>query len=199
VQDIAVTFSYPREAAEQVVNATRNWLERAVIGLNLCPFAKAPHAKHSIRYVVSGATDADRLLDDLEYELTALHLADPAMIETTLLIHPLAMTRFLDFHFFMTEAEAMLDQLGLRNDLQIAPFHPAFEFADAPENAVENFSNRSPYPTLHLLREASVSRAVLSIPDPASIYQNNIRTLRHLGQEGCARLWSELSASPTKN
>jgi hypothetical protein len=192
VQDIAVTFSYGKDAAAQVVETTRKWIERAVIGLNLCPFAKTPHVKHRIRYVVSGASDADRLLDDLEYELTALHLADPATTETTLLIHPLAMNRFLDFHFFLSEAEAMLAQLGLREHLQIAPFHPAFEFGDAPENAVENFSNRSPYPTLHLLRESSVARAVSSISDPAAIYQNNIQTLRLLGHDGCQRLWSEI-------
>ncbi len=194
MNNIAVTFSYDRAAAEQVVLKTRSWVERAVIGLNLCPFAKAPYARQAIRYVVSGASDADRLLDDLEYELTALNLADPTETETTLLIHPLTMTRFLDFHFFLSEAEAMLAQLDLRGKLQVAPFHPHFEFADTRQDSVENFSNRSPYPTLHLLRESSVSRAVSLIADPAVIYRNNIATLRELGHAGCEGLWSELSA-----
>jgi uncharacterized protein len=197
VQDIAVTFSYQKDAASQVVETTRRWIERAVIGLNLCPFAKTPHVKQRIRYVVSGASDADRLLDDLEYELTYLHLADPAVTETTLLIHPLAMNRFLDFHFFLNEAEAMLAQLDLREHLQIAPFHPGFEFGDARENAVENYSNRAPYPTLHLLRESSVARAVSSITDASVIYQNNIQTLRQLGHAGCERLWSEIMSGST--
>ncbi len=178
-------------SAADVVAQTRRWLERAVIGLNLCPFAKPAHLHGRIRFAVSDAVTEDELLADLEAELTRLQSADPQQVETTLLIHPHVLQDFLAFNDFLDPAEALLDQLELVGELQVASFHPAFQFGDAPEGTIENCTNRSPYPTLHLLREASIERAVAGLDDPDEIYRRNIRTLQRLGPEGWRRLWTE--------
>ena len=161
-----------------------------MIGLNLCPFAKAVHVKRQIRYAVTAATTAEALLAELRHELELLAQADPEEIETTLLIHPRAMTDFIDFHFFLQEADAAIRNLGLEGNVQIASFHPDYEFAGSAPDDIANFTNRSPYPTLHLLREASIDRAVAAFPDAAAIYERNIETLRRLGHEGWRRLWA---------
>ncbi len=171
-----------------VIASTQHWLEVAVIGLNLCPFAKAVHVKRQIRYAVTAAVTGEALRAELQRELELLHQAQPDAIETTLLIHPLAMTDFLEFHFFLREADALLRKLGLEGTLQIASFHPAFEFGGNAPDDVENCTNRSPHPMLHLLREASVDRAVAAFPDASTIYERNIETLRHLGHAGWRRL-----------
>ena len=173
-----------------VVASTQRWLERAVIGLNLCPFAKAVYVKRQIRYAVTAAATAEELLAELEHELELLALANPDQIETTLLIHPRAMTDFIDFHFFLKQADAALRSLGQEGRLQLASFHPAYEFAGSAPDDIANFTNRSPYPTLHLLREASMDRAVVAFPDAATIYERNSETLRRLGHEGWRRLWA---------
>jgi uncharacterized protein len=172
-----------------VVAATRRWLERAVIGLNLCPFAKAVHVKHQIRYAVTAARHAEELLGELRHELELLVRADPETIETTLLIHPHAMTDFIEYHRFLKDADAAVRKLGLEGVVQIASFHPAYEFAGSASDDIENFSNRSPCPMLHLLRESSIDRAVAAFPDAADIYERNIETLRALGHEGWRQLW----------
>lgn len=179
----------PADAAE-VVAATRLWLERAVIGLNLCPFAKAVHVKQQIRYVVTAASTADELLAELRHELELLIGAAPEVLETTLLIHPQAMTDFIEYHLFLKDADAALGKLALEGVVQIASFHPRYEFAGSGRDDIENCSNRSPYPMLHLLREASIDRAVAAFPDAAAIYERNIETLRRLGHEGWRRLWT---------
>ena len=173
-----------------VIASTRRWLERAVIGLNLCPFAKAVHVKRQIRYAVTAANTAEDLLAELRHELEWLAQADPEDVDTTLLIHPQAMTDFIDFHFFLKEADATLRNLGQEGKLQIASFHPAFEFAGSAPDDIANYTNRSPHPMLHLLREASIDRAVAAFPDAAIIYERNIATLRDLGHEGWRRLWT---------
>ena len=173
-----------------VIASTQRWLERAVIGLNLCPFAKAVYVKRQIRYAVTAATTADALLAELQHELALLAQADPEEIDTTLLIHPRAMTDFIDFHFFLQEADAANRNLGLEGKVQIASFHPAYEFAGSAPDDIANFTNRSPHPMLHLLREASVDRAVAAFPDAAAIYERNIETLHRLGHEGWRRLWT---------
>jgi uncharacterized protein len=160
-----------------------------VIGLNLCPFAKAVHVKGQIRYSVTGARNADELLDELVQELTLLDRADPAVTSTTLLIHPLAMTDFLHFNDFLETADALVEELALDGILQVASFHPQYQFADTLVDDIENLSNRSPYPTLHLLREESVTQAVLAFPDAQSIYGENMKTLRTLGRSGWEALW----------
>jgi hypothetical protein len=180
---------YADAAAAEALAATRLWLERAVIGLNLCPFAKAVYNKKQIRYALTAAQTADELLADLERELELLAQLDPEMVETTLLIHPLAMTDFLDYHFFLDEAKAAVRNLGLEGVLQIASFHPRYEFAGSMADDIDNYTNRSPYPMLHLLREASVERAIAAYPDAAEISGRSIEALRRLGHVGWRGLW----------
>jgi hypothetical protein len=171
-----------------VVAATRHWLKAAVIGLDLCPFARAPYSKDKIRYAVSPATIPEALLAELTAELQALTAAKPKEVETTLLIHPYVLTDFLDYNDFLGVAEAAVANLGLEGVIQIASFHPRYRFAGTGEDAIENYTNRSPYPMLHLLREASVERAVAAFPEAAEIYEKNIETMRRLGMEGWQRL-----------
>jgi hypothetical protein len=173
---------------DQIIDDTRNWVVKAVIGLNLCPFAKAVHVNERIRYVVSDATEPEALLKDLARELLALNRADPEQIDTTLLIHPGVLTDFLDFNDFLEAADALVEELKLDGILQIADFHPGYQFDGSAADDIANYSNRSPYPTLHLLREESIARAVESMPDTASIYENNVETLDKLGHEGWAAL-----------
>ena len=176
------------EEVIEVIARTRHWLETAVIGLDLCPFARTVHLKDQIRYAVSRAEAPEALLEDLLTELQALAAADPEETETTLLIHPGVLTDFLDYNDFLGVAEAAVADLDLKGVLQVASFHPRYQFAGTGPDDIENYTNRSPYPTLHLLREASVERAVAAFPDTAQIYEKNIVTLRHLGHEGWRRL-----------
>lgn len=177
--------------ADPIIDATRVWLERAVIGLNLCPFAKSVHVHRRIRYCVSRAQYTDELLEELARELLYLRAADPDVCETTLLIHPGVLTEFIEYSHFLRAAEAAVARLGLADEFQIASFHPDYQFSDAGPDDIENFTNRSPYPMLHLLREASIARAVAAFPDAAEIYERNMDTLRRLGPAGWRRLWME--------
>ncbi len=169
---------------------TRAWVERAVIGLELCPFARAVQAKGQVRYLLCPARDTDALLAVLCNEMQSLAAADPALTDTTLLIHPHVLTAFADFNDFLGVADLALVQLGLEGVLQVASFHPDYRFADTPTDDLGNATNRSPYPTLHLLREASVERALKAFPDAEAIYGHNIRRLQQLGAAG----WAELQA-----
>ncbi len=173
---------------DQVITDTRDWVVKAVIGLNLCPFAKAVHVNERIRYVVSDATEPEALLKDLARELLALNRADPDEIDTTLLIHPQVLDDFLDFNDFLDAADALVDELQLDGILQIADFHPRYQFDGSAPDDIANYSNRSPYPTLHLLREESITRAVEAMPDTAAIFEGNLDTLDRLGHEGWAAL-----------
>ena len=176
-------------AAGDVIAATRLWIERAVIGLNLCPFAKAVEVKNQIRFVVSVARTRDDLLVDLVDELRLLAAADPDVCDTTLLMHPQVLTDFPDYNDFLDIADAAVDALGLDGVVQVASFHPDYQFAGTRPDDIDNYTNRAPYPTLHLLREDSVERAVAAFPDTEKIYENNIRTLRQLGPDGWRSLW----------
>ena len=176
-------------AGEAIIDATKTWLERAVIGLNLCPFAKSVFVKKQVRYALTAAADADSLLAELEHELTLLAETDPEQLDTTLLIHPLAMTDFLDYHFFLGEVDALIRNLGYDGIFQIASLHPQYEFAGSEPDDIANYTNRSPYPTLHLLRESSIDRAVAAFPDAADIFERNIETMERLGHEGWKKLW----------
>jgi len=159
-----------------------------VIGLNLCPFAKSVHAKRQIRYAISEATTLEQVLADLETELRTLAQADPAAIDTTLLIVPHALADFLDFNDCLYFADRLLKQLRVEGTLQIASFHPQYQFEGSEADDIENYTNRAPYPILHLLREASMARAVDAFPDAAAIYERNQETLRRLGHDGW-RAW----------
>lgn len=179
----------PLPIAEEIVVATRTWLERAVIGLDLCPFAKSVHLQDQIRYVVSEAETPEDLLEHLLSELRFLAAADPEEVETTLLIHPKVLADFLDYNDFLDVADAAVAELGLEGEIQVASFHPRYQFAGTAPEDIENYTNRSPYPMLHLLREASVERAVAAFPETEKIYEKNMETLRRLGHEGWRRLW----------
>ena len=167
---------------------TRAWVERAVIGLQLCPFAKAPQVKGQVRYVASDAVDADALLSDLVDELKLIAAAPPDRIETTLLVHPRVLADFEDHNDFLEIAEAALVALDLEGVIQIASFHPDYRFAESEPDDIANATNRSPYPTLHLLREESIERALAGFGDPDSIFEANIATMERLGAEGWAAL-----------
>ena len=161
-----------------------------MIGLNLCPFAKAVHAKGQVRYVLSDAGDPRDLLEQLGEELLFLRDTPATEVDTTLLVHPHVLQDFLDYNDFLDEADALVAQLGLEGTLQVASFHPDYQFAGTGPDDITNFSNRAPYPTLHLLREDSVTRAVAAFPDPDAIVERNQDTLRKLGAEGWRRLLS---------
>ena len=177
------------KSKEEIIAATQRWLERAVIGLNLCPFAKAVHVKKQIRYVVSSATTPEALMDDLVRELELLAETAAEKIETTLLIHPYVLTDFLDYNDFLDVADEALEELDLAGELQIASMHPHYQFADTEPDDIDNYTNRSPYPTLHLLRESSVAQAVMAFPEADKIFDKNIETMRRLGHEGWDKLW----------
>ena len=174
--------------SEEIIARTQHWLEKAVIGLNLCPFAKAVHAKRQIRYTVSAARTPEALLADLAKSLESLAAADPAKVDTTLLIHPYVLADFLDYNNFLDAADATLVELGLAGKIQLASFHPHYQFAGTQPDDIENYTNRSPYPMLHLLREASIDRVVAAFPDAAEIFDKNIETLRRIGHEGWRNL-----------
>ena len=174
---------------EEIIASTQNWLEKAVIGLNLCPFAKAVQIKKQIRYFVSEARTPEALLQDLINELEVLAEANPENIETTLLIHPYVLTDFLDYNEFLDVADEALDDADLDGILQVASFHPNYQFAQTEVNDVENFTNRSPFPTLHLLREESIDAAVQAFPEADAIYEKNMQTLRALGLGGWNKLF----------
>ncbi len=180
------------QLAQAVEADMRRWLERAVIGLNLCPFAKSVHVKGQVHYVVSPAQDAKTLLATVKEELKALEVLDAAERDTTLLIAPLMFPEFLDFNDFLDQADRVLRKLRLDGIFQIASFHPQFQFAETQADDITNFTNRAPYPTLHLLRETSIDRAVQAYPDAEDIFGKNLQTLQDLGHAG----WADLDVGP---
>ena len=173
---------------QTVVDEMQTWLEKAVIGLNLCPFAKAVHVKKQIRYQVSSAVTEEQLLRDLLSELQFLVKTQASEVDTTLLIHPQVLNDFLDYNEFLETAEAALVELQLEGVIQVASFHPRYQFAGTAADDITNYTNRSPYPALHLLREESITRAVDSFPDVESIPEKNIETMRALGLKGWKKL-----------
>lgn len=175
---------------------TRKWLEQIVIGLNLCPFAKAVYVKDQVRFVLSDATTPEALVEQLAEELLLLRDTPAEQIDTTLIIHPDVLTDFLDYNDFFDNADAAIETLDLQGILQVASFHPQYQFAGAAPDDVSNYTNRSPYPTLHLLREDSVERAVAAFPDPDVIVERNIETLDKLGIEGWTRLLGRKDTPP---
>lgn len=175
-----------------IIAEVRCWLERAVIGLGLCPFAAAPYAAKRVRFRVSHATCDEELLADLEDELRALHAVSAGQCETVLLIHPWALRAFEEFNEFLNAADACVEQLGYEGVLQVASFHPDYQFEGSRPEDIENATNRSPHPILHLLREDSIERAVQAFGDPDRIYQRNIERLQALGVEG----WRALLSGP---
>jgi hypothetical protein len=176
-----------------VLEDTRRWVQRAVIGLNLCPFAKSVEVKEQVRYVISHAARTKPLLVDLKRELLALAAADPAVLDTTLLVAPDGFVEFLEFNDMLDRADKLLAELDLDGVLQIASLHPQYQFADTEPEDITNFTNRAPYPTLHLLREESVDRAVAAFPNAEAIFETNMQTMQDLGPEGWAALGVDAS------
>jgi len=162
-----------------VIGATRQWVETVVVGLNLCPFAKRELVRDRIRFVVSPATDEEQLIRDLDHELGFLQ-AHPE-VETTLLVHPAVLGDFEDYNQFLDLVDVLIAQMRLRGELQVASFHPDYQFQDTGPDDVENTTNRSPYPMLHLIREASIGAAIAHYPDPEGIPERNIDTVERLG------------------
>jgi hypothetical protein len=175
----------------RIVAETRRWVERAVIGLELCPFAESVYIGNRIRFRVTEARTAAALLEELRSELIHLHVTEAPQCETTLLIHPRTLNDFAEFNDFLEICDAAVAELDLEGELQVASFHPRYQFAGTQPDDIENHTNRSPYPTLHLLRELSVERALAAVPNPESIYENNILRLRALGAAGWRDLWIE--------
>ena len=161
-----------------------------MIGLNLCPFAKAVYVKQQVRFVLSEATTREALRAELDDELALLRDTDPGVLDTTLIVHPGVLADFVDYNDFLDEADAAVEALDLQGILQVASFHPDYRFAGVADDDIGNFTNRSPYPTLHLLREASIDRAVAAFPDPDVIVERNLQTLEALGDDG----WRQLLA-----
>jgi hypothetical protein len=178
--------------AAQAQADTQRWLERAVIGLNLCPFAKAVHARGQIHYALYLHEEEGGLIDALLDEARALAACRASDRDTTLLIAPNTLADFLDFNDFTARAERRLARAGFEGKFQLASFHPRFQFAGAEPDDITNATNRAPYPTLHLLREDSVSRAVEAFPDAQAIFGRNMQILQQLGAEG----WSALDVGP---
>ncbi len=164
-------------------------MERSVIGLDLCPFAEGPYRRDRVRFRVSEQRSAAGLLDELRSELTYLSAADPLRCETSLLIHPWVLTDFIEYNDFLSVCDTTVAEMGLEGELQVASFHPGYRFAGTEPEDIENYTNRSPYPMLQLLRESSVEHAAAS-QDVDAIPERNIETIRRLGFDGWQRLWS---------
>ena len=186
----------PAGAGEQAIAQTRAWLEHAVIGLNLCPFAKAVVAKRQVRFVASAATEWEALREDFCAELALLAEADPAEIDTTLLVCTSALAEFDDYNDFLDVAEDALEVLGFDGVIQIASFHPHYRFAGTEASDIGNATNRSPWPVLQLLREASIDRVLEPIEAPEAIYEANLRTLEKLGSAGWAEVATQWESAP---
>ena len=174
--------------AATVTDHTRQWLEKAVIGLNLCPFAKAPHVKNLVRISVSQARHLDGFLEDLDRELQLLGDTPADELETTLLVHPTLFPDFDTFNQMLDIADAAVVDNGLEGIVQIAPFHPDFQFEGTDSDDIGNYTNRSPYPTLHLIREDSIAKAAQAFPDASAIFERNIALLEKMGHEGWDKL-----------
>jgi hypothetical protein len=174
-------------APDAVAAVVRQWLESLVIGLNLCPFAGRELLNNRIRFAVTGATSEDELLQALQAELELLGVN--SSIETTLLIHPKVLGDFADYNQFLDAADGMLRHLELEGVYQVASFHPDYQFGGTEPNDVENFTNRAPYPLLHILREESLERAIAEFPDVEKIPERNIKLMKSMGEEQLRRLW----------
>jgi hypothetical protein len=180
---------------DQAIADTQAWLDKAVIGLNLCPFAKAVVTKKQVRYVVCMDSEPEQVLKMLREEMQLLINTDAAVLDTTLLIAPNLLSDFLDFNEFLFDCDSVLLSMELEGVLQIADFHPRYQFAGTQADDISNFTNRAPYPTLHLLREESIDKAVEAFPDASLIYERNVKVLEELGREG----WEDLGLPNNKS
>lgn len=183
------------EFEQTVVADTQKWLLEAVVGLNLCPFAKSVVVKDMVRYRVTDSQNPDEVLALLREELLHLRDADPEKLDTTLLVAPNLLPDFFEFNQFLQACDAVLQDLDLEGELQVADFHPRYQFGGVAEDDISNYTNRTPYPTLHLLRESSIDRAVEAYPDAAEIFERNIALLEKLGHAGWQALGIQARAT----
>ena len=172
----------PLDAATAIAH-TRCWIQRSVIAYNLCPFARKPYEGELVRYVVSDAEEPEQLLADLQQELEHLRNTDLDVLETTVLIHPWVLQDFLDYNDFLDIVDALLEQEGYAEEFQIASLHPDYQFAGTQVDDAENYTNRSPYPVLHLLRIDGVARAIAGYAQPERIPERNIAQMERVGAE----------------
>lgn len=175
------------------IRHTKQWIQEFVIGMNFCPFAKSPFRTDKIRYLLTETNEQETLLQTLMNELLWLHEIPAEEVETSLIIHPNVLQNFEEYNDFLAVTDALLEDLGLEGIFQIASFHPDYQFADAAVDAVENYTNRAPYPMLHLLRESSVTLATAHYPDVDSIPDKNIAKLRAFGIEEVKSRLDELT------
>lgn len=183
---------------EEIIALCRHWLEQAVIGLNLCPFARKPYNLKRLRFSISHARHLDAFLEFIEQEIQLLLQTPAHETETTLIVEPSLFTGFETFLDAVTLAEDVLQEIGANGIIQIAPFHPEFQFADEPKDDISNYTNRSPYPILHLIRESSIDQAIAAFPDAATIYERNKALLREMGMEGWTKLAIEYPLQKSK-
>ena len=176
---------------ERIERDVRRWLERAVIGLNLCPFAKAVYVRDQVRIVVSDADNIEDLREELAEEMLRLRDTPSDQIDTTLLVLANVLRDFLDYNDFLDDADALVEAMSLDGVLQVASFHPDYQFAGTEFDDPSNNTNRAPYPVLHLLREASIDRAVAAYPEPDAIIERNIQAMEKLGNDGYRKLLAE--------
>jgi len=179
---------------ELIINHTRHWLQSFVINLNLCPFAKRVQQNALIRYQVSFTDNTDQLLETLLDELEYLRATSEKKVETTLLVHPYVLSDFQAFNDFLHLIEEVLMQTELDLDFHIASFHPQYQFSDTEFKDLGNYTNRSPYPTLHLLRHTVLDRVLEKYTTSAEIPINNIRTLNELGEKHLLQLYHSIFA-----
>ncbi len=187
--------TYPTISPEQtatIVTQVEQWLDRVVIGLNLCPFAAEPRRQQQIRFQVSPSTNPSDLLADLQSELRYLSQHPATQVETTILIIPQSLEDFADYNDFLDLADRLLQQFGWEGEFQIASFHPNYQFADTQPDDAENLTNRSPYPLLHILREDSVETALDNYPNPEAIPDRNIEQVQGLSAEQKRELFPNL-------
>lgn len=183
---------------DEVIALTRSWLEHAVVGLNLCPFANAVLRKNQVAFRVSHAHNPETLWSDLLAAIEALLTTPAAETDTLLLIHPWTLTNFFEFNDFVGDAEALLEENGLAGILQLASFHPDYQFADAAADDPTNHTNHAPYPTLHLLREDSLDQAIAALPDTDAVVERNLATMRELGHDGWQALQARIRKDATR-
>lgn len=174
---------------QSAIIQVRNWVESVVVGLDLCPFARSVLVDDRIRFAASDATSEEQLLMDLHDELK--RLVEDNSVETTLLIHPGVLQEFDAYNQFLDFADSLLADMGMEGEYQIASFHPHYQFHDTDPDDVGNYTNRSPHPMLHLIREASLEKAIANYPNPELIPQRNIRRLEELGVKKIRALLSQ--------
>ena len=163
----------------RIITSTRQWLETVVVGLKLCPFADRELRYGRVRFTVTDAETEAELLMALHSELSLL--INDATVETTLLIHPQTLLDFYDFNDFLQIADDLLTDLALQGIVQIASFHPDYQFGGTAPDDVQNYTNRSPNPMLHLIREDSLARAIGAYPDVAQIPTRNVALMQSMG------------------